>query len=193
MNTTRGLDNDQELNGSCYWVACAVRSEMSQQQTTSRPVAVSSVVETHERTIGGDREDLLRRPGRLVATHARRVARHSGNRQPNSVRPIRQQSLHGLDWDVSLHDVAVDHCRVTRRRLIRNPPIQSTLPSIRVVLEPNFDPVVCQVPDPACATASTRVAPYIHDNAIEPGRCVTRSHLRAARSDIRSAAASNQH
>lgn len=67
-----------------------------------------------------------------------------------------------------LDDVPIHQRRVTRRRLIWNTQTQPALPPLRVVLELYLDTALCQIPDPATATASAGVAPHLDPNAAEP-------------------------
>jgi hypothetical protein len=73
---------------------------------------------------------------------------------------------------VSLKDVPLDQRRVTGRGLIWNAQSQSTLSPLRVVREFYVDTVICQVPDPASAAASTGVTPDLNPETVEPRRAI---------------------
>ena len=89
-------------------------------------------------------------------------------------------------------DVVVDDGGVARRRLVGNAELETALPTFGVVLEIDVDTVVCQVPDPARTATSTRVAPHVDPDAIEPdGRSV--SGQSAGRLPIRLTSAGRQH
>lgn len=73
-----------------------------------------SVAERCERSVVPDQYDRLGLPRLFVATHARRIRRHSRHGDSDGVRSTFQQGDDCSDWDVTLYDVAIDQSRVTR-------------------------------------------------------------------------------
>ena len=61
-----------------------------------------------------DQYDRLGFPRRFVATHARRVRRHSCHGNADSVWPPFKEGDNRSDGNVTLHDVAINQSRVTR-------------------------------------------------------------------------------
>lgn len=131
--------------------------------------AGGSVRERLQRTVVLDCEDRLRRPRGLITTHARRIAWHAGHGEADDVGAVGEQPFHRLDRYVAFEDVTVDDSGVARSGLVGNAEIEPALPALRVVFEVHIDVALRQVPDPARAAASTRVAPHIRPNAVEPG------------------------
>ena len=67
-----------------------------------------------------DQFDGLGLPRRFVATHPRRVRRHSRHRDPDGVRSLLKQGNQRSNRDVALYDVAIDQSGMTRDRIERN-------------------------------------------------------------------------
>ena len=67
-----------------------------------------------------DQFDGLGFPGRFVATHPRRVRWHSRHRDPDGVGSLLKQGEQRSNRDVTLYDVAIDQCGMTRDRIERN-------------------------------------------------------------------------
>lgn len=61
-----------------------------------------------------DQYDGLGLPRRFVATHARRIRRHSRHGDADGIRSLFKQSKQRTDRDVTLYDVAIDQSGVTR-------------------------------------------------------------------------------
>ncbi len=100
-------------------------------------------------------------PCRRVATHPRRIRRHSRERQADRVRSILEQSHDRTDRHVSLEHVTVDDRRVARRDLLGNAHFLAVRGTIRVVGDLDLGAVLLQVHDPPRAAASTGIAPDI--------------------------------
>ena len=73
-----------------------------------------SVAERYKRSVVPDQDDRLGLPGLFVATHARRIRRHSRHGDSDGVRSLFKQGNERSDRDVTLYDVAIDQSRVTR-------------------------------------------------------------------------------
>lgn len=136
--------------------------------------ADGSVRERLQRSVVSNRKNRLQGPRGLVAAHAGRVARHTGYGEADHDGAVGEQAFDGLDRNVPLENVAVDDGGVARRRLVGNAEFDTTSPSLGVVLKIYGDAAVCQVPDPARAAPSTRIAPHVDPDAVEHGgRSVT--------------------
>ena len=79
-----------------------------------------SIGERRERAVVSDHYDGLGFPRRFVATHSRRVRRHSRHRDPDGVRSLLKQGNQRSNRDMTLHNVAIDQSGMTRDRIERN-------------------------------------------------------------------------
>ena len=73
-----------------------------------------SVVERCERSVVPDQYDRLGFPRLFVATHARRIRRHSRHGNSDGLGSLFKEGNERSDRDVTLYDVAIDQSRVTR-------------------------------------------------------------------------------
>ena len=73
-----------------------------------------SVGERCERSVVADQDDRLGLPRRFVATHTRRIRRHSRHSNADSVWPPFEESHDRTDRHMTLNDVAIDQRRVAR-------------------------------------------------------------------------------
>ena len=73
-----------------------------------------SVGERFERSVVADQDDRLGLPRRFVATHTRRIRRHSRHSNADSVWPPFEEGNYRSDGHMTFNDVAIDQRRVAR-------------------------------------------------------------------------------
>ena len=101
-----------------------------------------SVVERRERTVVSDQYDSLGLPRLFVATHTRRVRRHSRHGNSDGLRSLFKQGNKRSDRNVALHDITIDQSRVTRNGIEWNTHLCLERGEASVFLHLNFRSVV---------------------------------------------------
>ena len=104
-------------------------------------------------------------PGLGIATHARRICRHPGERQSNYVGTLVKELENGTSRHVPLDHVPIDQRRVTGTGAHRNAIFGFELNQLRIFSEIDIGSKILQVPDPPCTAPSAGRLMYIKSDA----------------------------